>query len=120
MKLLRHQGGQLVPRGVQRSPIRLERRTSRRRGCVRPRTHGGGVTRHWLVTELPAGWQPRARPDDWYGWGWQSPWGPEFRGDRAFRLWLPDGSPVDLGLPLGETVTVGPISPMWTGGRGPA
>jgi hypothetical protein len=78
------------------------------------------VTRHRLVTELPAGWQPRARPDDWYGWGWQSLWGPEFRGDRAFRLWLPDGSAIDLDLPLGETVTVGPISPMWTGGRGPA
>ena len=54
---------------------------------------GGAVTRHRLVTELPAGWQPRARTDDWYGWGWQGLWGPEFRGDRAFGYGSPTGAP---------------------------
>jgi hypothetical protein len=33
-------------------------------------------------------------------------WGPQFVAQRAMRLWLPDGQPVKLELPLPKTITI--------------
>ena len=33
-------------------------------------------------------------------------WGPRFLGERSLRIWLPDGSPIDLRLHLPEAAKV--------------
>jgi hypothetical protein len=63
-------------------------------------------TRHPLVVDLPAGWQPVPRAGEPDGWSWKVVWGPHFLGDRDFRLWLPDGSTLDLRLPLPKVIKV--------------
>jgi hypothetical protein len=72
-------------------------------------------TKHPLVVDLPAGWQPVPRDDEPDGRGWMVVWGPRFSGERTFRLWLPDGRPLDLDLPLPETVEVPILRTTWQG-----
>lgn len=60
------------------------------------------ITHHDVVARLPAGWAPKAPEED----EWQMIWGPEFVSDRAFRIWLPDGSEEVLSLPLPVAVRI--------------
>jgi hypothetical protein len=71
--------------------------------CVHDLT-AGGVSEHRLTVELPEGWRPD--DPDAGGGGWRVVWGPAFRGERTFRLWLPDLAPLDLTLPLPDVVAV--------------
>jgi hypothetical protein len=59
------------------------------------------VTNHDVMVRLQAGWAPDSPEDER-----QMIWGPEFVSDRAFRIWLPDGSVELLELPLPRTVLV--------------
>lgn len=62
----------------------------------------GRVREHPIVIDLPKGWLPKD-PEDGQMW---VVWGPTFRGPRAFRVWLPDGKPVALNLPLPKKIVV--------------
>lgn len=73
----------------------------------------GRKTKHPLAVELPAGWQPEPREGEPDGWSWMVVWGPEFTGDRSFRLSLPGGTPLDLRLPLPDTVEVPSLARRW-------
>lgn len=64
------------------------------------------VTERPLQVKLSAGWQPKKRTDDLKPYAGNFVWGPKFLDDRSFRLWLPDGSPLDLTLPLPKAVRV--------------
>jgi hypothetical protein len=72
-------------------------------------------TRHPLMVDLPAGWQPQPRAGETDEWVWTMVWGPQFLGDRTFRLWLPDASPLDLRLPLPDTIEVPGLAQTWQG-----
>ncbi len=80
----------------------------------------GQKTKHTLVVNLPAGWQPTPREGELDGWSWTVLWGPQFTGDRMFRLWLPDGSPLDLRLPLPDNVEIPGLAQVWQGPGGVA
>src|SRR5262249_11253671 len=72
-------------------------------------------TNHSLVVDLPAGWQPHPRLGETDEWGWTVVWGPQFLGERTFRIWLPGGSPLDLRLPLPDTIEVPGLAQTWQG-----
>jgi hypothetical protein len=58
------------------------------------------VTRHRLELDLPAGWLPGDhRAERWVG-----PEGVEFIDERRIEIGMPDGSDVELELPLGDAV----------------
>jgi hypothetical protein len=76
---------------------------------------GEQVTRHPLSGALPAGWKPQPRDGEAEGQSWQAVWGPQFTGERTFRLWLPDGSPLDLRLPLADVIKVPGLEQTWRG-----
>jgi hypothetical protein len=80
----------------------------------------GRKTKHPLAVDLPAGWQPEPREGESDGWSWMVLWGPQFTGERVFRIWLPDGNPLDLQLPLADTVVVPGLVPTWQGPGGRA
>ena len=71
-----------------------------------------------LRVKIPAGWQPKKRKDDLAGYGWNCIWGPKFLDDRSFRLWLPDGSPFDLRLPLPKAIRVPGLHSSWRRSKG--
>jgi hypothetical protein len=73
----------------------------------------GLKTKHPLTVDLPVGWQPIPREGESDGWSWMVVWGPEFTGERSFRVWLPDGAPLDLQLPLPPTVEVPVLANRW-------
>jgi hypothetical protein len=54
------------------------------------------------MIDLPEGWLP-VDPDNG---DWDTIWGPEFISDNEFRIWLPDGSPEILQLPLPEHIEI--------------
>jgi hypothetical protein len=58
------------------------------------------VTRHQLEVELEQGWIPRDPRDS----RWAGPEGVEFVDDNRVEVGLPDGSDVELELPLTEAV----------------
>ena len=47
------------------------------------------------------------------GRAWMIVWGPRFLGKRSLRIWLPDGSALDLRLPLPEAVEVLALGTIW-------
>jgi hypothetical protein len=59
------------------------------------------VLSHDLIVNLEEGWRPE-EPDG----QWEFIWGPEFIAENRFRIWLPDGHPADLQLPLPETIEI--------------
>jgi hypothetical protein len=75
------------------------------------------ITRHALVVDLPAGWQPQPRVDDPNGFIWKYVWGPQFVDSTTFRVWLPDGRQFDLKLPLPERIRVPGLSTVWRSPR---
>lgn len=72
-------------------------------------------TKHSLEVELPTGWTPTPRPSEPDGWSWTVLWGPEFTGNRTFRIWLPGGMPLDLELPLPEPIEIDELPSTWQG-----
>jgi hypothetical protein len=77
-------------------PIRLEMLRPESEDQARHRAAAPGQAPRRLAAK-----EAHGLPD-----AWNVVWGPKFLDDRSFRLWLPDGNPLDLTLPLPKIVLV--------------